>query len=336
MPNMAVIEELKSHKDIDLLYVGSDDGVEKGMIEKIGVRYEGVKCGKLRRYFSWKNFKDLLKVPVGIWQARRVLKEFGADVVFAKGGYVSVPVVIAAKKLGVPVILHESDLSPGLANKICLKYSDKFCVSFEESKSHVSKKHLGKIVYTGALVRDSVLWGTAEAGRKFTGLNAHRPVILVMGGSQGAMQINDLVRASLDELLKKFQIVHIAGRGNLDIGIKRPGYVQYEFLEEQIKDVYEMSEMVITRGGANSLFEIAILKKKALIIPLGTEGSRGEQWQNAQLFASKMGWSVLGGKITRTQLIDAIKLTFDNKLPLDYKIENGVKKVVDLILKTTK
>lgn len=333
---MAVIEELNKHKDIDLLYVGSEDGVEKGMIEKIGVRFEGVKCGKMRRYFSWQNFKDLFKVPVGIWQAKKVLREFGADVIFAKGGYVSVPVVIAAKKLGVPVILHESDLSPGLANKICLKYANKFCISFEESKSHVAEKYLKKVVYTGALVRDSVLWGTAEAGRKFTGLNSHRPVLLIMGGSQGAMQINDLVRASLDELLKKFQIVHITGRGNIDIGTKRPGYVQYEFLEKHMKDVYEMCEMVITRGGANSLFEIAILKKKALIIPLGTDGSRGEQWQNAQIFANKIGWSVISGEITRNQFIDAIKLALKNSLSLDHEIKNGVKKVVELILKAKK
>lgn len=329
---MAVIEELKDQRDIDLLYVGSDNGVEKEMIEKIGVRYKGVKCGKLRRYFSWENFVDLFKVPVGIWQSKRILKNFGADVVFAKGGYVSVPVVIAAKKLRIPVILHESDLSPGLANKICLKYADKFCTSFEDTKSHVPKKHLNKVIYTGALVRNSLLSGDAEAGHKFSGLDHHRPVLLVMGGSQGAMQINDLLRASLSELLNKFQIVHIVGRGNIDIGIKKRGYVQYEFLEAQMKDIYKMSKMVVTRGGANSLFELAILQKKALIIPLGTDGSRGEQWQNAQAFANKIGWSVIGGEVTREQFIDAIKFTFKNELALDSKMKNGVKKVVEIIM----
>ncbi len=332
IPNVAIIEELKKHKDTEILYIGSHDGIEREIISKIGVRYESVSTGKLRRYFSWQNFIDAFKVPVGYFQAKKILKDFGAEVVFGKGGFVSVPVVVAASRLKIPVIIHESDLSPGLANKIALRFADKICTSFEETSSYVPKKYAKKVVYTGTLVRESILKGDKESGYKFAGFDKHRPVILVMGGSQGAMQINELVRNNLDELLRKYQIIHVVGRGNLDIAIHKKGYAQFEFLDERMKDVYAMSEMVITRGGANSLFELAILKKRAVVIPLGTEGSRGEQWQNTRILANKMGWSVLGGEINGENFVGAIAMALNNKLTIGKKVENGVKKVVEIVL----
>jgi len=304
------------------------------MAEKAGVRYEGVSCGKLRRYFSFENIIDVFRVPVGIFQARKVLKEFKPDVLFSKGGYVSVPVVIAASRLKIPIIVHESDISPGLANKICFRFANKICLSFEETKAYIPKKFGKKIVVTGSPVRLDLLNGDSEKGYKFTGFDKHRPVILIMGGSQGAEQINELVRASLDELIKKFQIVHIVGKGNLDISVHKKGYVQYEFLSEQLKDIYSMSEMVVSRGGANSLAELALLKKRVLVIPLGESASRGEQTGNAQLFVRKFGWSLLGGDIAREDFIDNIILTYGNEQNQDVPFENGLKKIVDLILKS--
>lgn len=316
---------------MEILYIGSKHGIEKKMIEKIGIAYKGVYCGKLRRYFSFQNFVDAFKVPMGILQARRILKRFKPDVVFSKGGFVGLPVVIAASWLGLPIITHESDVLVGLANKIALKRASKICVSFEETKAKIGSEYLEKVVVTGNPVRKSILHGDKERGYKFTGLDKYRPVILVMGGSQGAEQINELVRAGLDDLLKKFQIVHVRGRGNLDISLKRKGYVQYEYLDEEMRDVYAMSEMVISRGGANSLAEIAALKKKTLIIPLGTNVSRGDQIENTKVFARELGWGVLSGEISSDQFVDSVEMSYKNDLAANYDFRNGVDEIVDLI-----
>lgn len=318
---------------MNILYVGSRDGVEKKVIEKIGVRYVGITCGKLRRYFSLQNFVDFFKVPVGIFQAYRELKKFSPDVVFSKGGFVSVPVVIAAYKLKIPIISHESDLSPGLSNKICFKFANKICLSFDESKAYISKKYARKIFVTGNPLRDDLKNGDKERGYKLTGFNDYRPVILVMGGSLGAVQLNELVRASLDELLKKFQVVHLTGKGNLDIGVHKKGYSQYEYLDEQLKDVLTICEMIVCRGGAISLSEFAWLKKKVLIIPLGTDGSRGEQNLNAGFFVRNLGWSSISGNISREDFINNVNLAFNNDFRSGFVMKNGTKQIVDLILK---
>jgi len=302
------------------------------MVEKAGISYKSVACGKLRRYFSIRNLIDIFKVPVGIIQAHFILKKFKPDVVFSKGGFVSVPVVIAGSWMEVPVIIHESDVRPGLANRICARYADKICISFDETKKYFAK-YSRKIVYTENPVRKSILQGEAEKGYKFTGLNKHRPIILVMGGSQGAQQINDLVRSGMNELLKRFQIVHICGRGNLDISLHKKGYVQYEFLNEQMKDVYAISELVVTRGGANSLAEIAALKKKALVIPLGTAASRGDQIENAQMFARKLGWGVMVGEVMVEDFVKAVEMVERNGVRGGGGFKNGVYDIVKLILK---
>lgn len=313
---------------MELLYIGSHEGIEKNLIEKTGVKYAGISSGKLRRYFSWKNFIDPFKVVRGYFEAKRILAEFKPDVVFSKGGFVSTPVVRAAHSLGIPLIIHESDLSPGLANKIAMKYADKICLSFEESRKGL-EKYADKIVVTGNPVRESLLGGDAHAALEFTKLDTFRPVILVMGGSQGAMQINKLVREKLDELLKKFQVIHIAGRGNIDIGIHKKGYAQYEYIDEQMKDVYAAAALVISRAGANSLFEIALLKKKAVIIPLET--GRGDQVENARIFAGKMGWSVLSGEVSGVDFLQAIELAMGHEINQNAGIENGAKKIVEII-----
>lgn len=334
VPNLAVIEDLRKNSvnDKDILYIGSRRGPEKKMVEKVGVNFRSVACGKLRRYFSWQNFLDLFKLPVGVGQAMGILRGFGADIIFSKGGFVSVPVVVAGWLIGVPIILHESDLKPGLANRICARFAQVICVSFEESKEYFKSKAGHKVVFTGNLVRENILKGNAEVGRKFTGLDKHRPVILVIGGSQGAEQINKLIEGSLEELLKRFQIVHVRGRGNLNMALKKPGYVQYEFLDQELADVYALAELVITRGGANSLAELALLKKKALVIPLSADASRGDQIDNSKFFARKFNWSLLNGKIGHEDFIRAIELAYENEINKDEELENGVEEVVKLIL----
>jgi len=334
IPNIAIIEELKKHPHVEIKYIGSRNGTDQKLVEKTGVNFVGIHCGKLRRYFSWLNFVDVFKIPIGIFQVNKILKEFKPDVVFSKGGYVSLPTVIAAHFLGIPIITHESDVVPGLANKIAMRYAKIICISFEETKNHLKPRQLGKAVLTGNPVRESIFNGNIEEGYKFTGMNDFRPIILCMGGSQGAMQINKLIRESLPELLKKFQVVHIAGRGNIDIGVHADGYKQYEYLDENLKDVYAISGLVISRGGANSLAEIALLKKKAVIIPLSLNASRGDQVDNTRIFVRKFGWSMLSGAVNKSDFINAINMTYYNQTNINgNEIENGTKKIVDLIIK---
>ena len=302
------------------------------MLRDSGVDYSVIATGKLRRYFSWQNFVDAFKVPLGIFQSWRILKKFKPDVVFSKGGFVSFPVCRAASFLKIPVIIHESDISPGLANKLSFKYAEKILLSFDESKKYLKEKFLKKAKVVGTPIRQEIFDGNAAAGRKFAGMDHHRPIILVMGGSQGARQINALVRENLSDLLKKFQVVHIAGRGNIDISVKKKGYKQYEFVQEQLKDLYAAAEMVVSRAGANSLAEIAALRKKAVIVPLTHGASRGDQVQNAKVYAQKFAWSVLYGDVSGADFLKAIALTHKNKLP-DEKVQNATKEIAKLILK---
>ena len=237
--------------------------------------------------------------------------------------------------LKIPVIVHESDLSPGLANKICFKYADKICLSFEETKAYIAKKFENKLVFTGNPVRKSILKGSKEKGLSCAGFSKGKPVLLIMGGSQGAMQINELLFASADELLKDFQIVHIVGKGNLNVHLNKKGYKQFEYLDEELKDVLAMSDMVVTRGGANSLFELKMLNKKVLVIPLSAEVSRGDQIKNAELFARKAGFGVLEGEISQADFVQKIKGIFKGSLK-ESRMKNGVDQIVKLILSYSK
>lgn len=336
IPNIAVIEELRDKPKMEILCIGSHEGPEKMMMKNLGVKYLSISCGKFRRYFSLLNVADFFKIFAGIFQALKILKSFSPDVVFSKGGYISFPVVLAAKILRIPIVAHESDLSPGLSNKLAFRFAKTICVSFEETKKYIKKSLREKIVVTGNPIRKSILNGDKDRGYKFTGFNKFRPVILVMGGSQGARQINNLVRQNLDEILKKFQIVHLCGKGNLDIGIHKNGYAQYEYLNEQLKDIYAISEIVISRGGANSLFELAILKKKVLIIPLSFEGSRGEQITNAKFFSNKFGWSVISGGISKKEFIENIEFAFKNEMNKTGSIKNGTQEIVKIITNIAK
>lgn len=330
---MAVIAELKRRDPkIELLYIGSEKGIERKMLQGAGVEYKAVSSGKMRRYFSWQNFVDALKVPVGIFQSMLILRKFNPELIFSKGGFVSFPVVFAGWILKIPVIVHESDVSPGLANRWSFHFAKKILISFEETKSFLKKEWLKKVTLCGSPVRKEITSGSAEKGRKFTQLDRHRPIILVMGGSQGAQQINKLVRQNLDELLRKFQIVHIVGRGNIDISIKKKGYKQYEFLHKELADVYAACELIISRAGANSLAEIAALNKKAIIIPLSSAGSRGDQLENAKVYGQQFAWSLLYGKIENADFLKCVEMTFLSRPPKQKNL-NACDKIVDLILK---
>lgn len=288
-PNVALFPALQA-AGYEIIYIGSHDGIEKRLIEDQRIPYYGISSGKLRRYFSWKNFTDPLRVLCGFFQARKLLRQIKPDIIFSKGGFVSVPVVFAAKTRQIPVIIHESDLTPGLANRLAIPAASRVCCNFPETISHLPS---GKAVLTGSPIRQELLRGSREAGKAFCHFTKNLPILMIMGGSIGSVYINNAVRGCLDELLQKYQIIHLCGKGNLDDSLKgRTGYAQYEYISDQLPDLFAAADLVIARAGANSICELLALHKPNILIPLSKNASRGDQILNARSFA-RQGFSVV-------------------------------------------
>ncbi len=303
-PNIALFPYLKE-AGFEIEYMGSYDGIEKSLIEKEGIPYTGISSGKLRRYFNAKNFTDPFRIMKGYFEAKQHLKKSKPDIIFSKGGFVSVPVIYAASDLKIPIVIHESDLTPGLANKLSIPKATKVCYNFPETKDFVPKS---KSVHTGLPVRQSLLTGNPHKGYEFCGFDEDKPLLMVIGGSLGAKCINEIVRESLDELLKTFYIVHVCGSGKVDASYNNmPGYKQFEYVDEELPDLFAASSLIISRAGANVIYEILALKKPALLIPLGTNQSRGDQILNAQSF-KRRGFSetLLEEELSRNSLINDI------------------------------
>ncbi|MCL1632437.1 undecaprenyldiphospho-muramoylpentapeptide beta-N-acetylglucosaminyltransferase [Sporolactobacillus sp. CPB3-1] len=281
-PNLALIDELK---DCDVTYIGSKEGMEKKLVQDHGIDYYAISSGKLRRYFDMKNFKDPFKVLAGVMQAYLILRKIKPDVIFSKGGFVSVPVVIAGWLNRVPVYIHESDITPGLANRIAIRFATKLFVTFEEAGAHLPKD---KVVYTGAPIRDALLKGDRRKGLDFLGFQRDKPILLIMGGSLGAKKINEVVRASLTQLVKNYQVVHLCGKGNVDETLASTvGYRQFEYVDKELPDVMAASSMILSRAGSNAIFEFLALRKPMILIPLPLSTSRGDQILNAKAFKKK-------------------------------------------------
>ena len=288
-PNIALLPKLQE-LGYDVHYIGSYNGIEKTLMEGCHVPYYGISSGKLRRYFDLKNFSDPFKVLKGFSEASKLLKNLKPDVVFSKGGFVSVPVVIAAAKQRIPVVIHESDMTPGLANKLSIPAASKVCCNFPETLNHLPK---GKAVLSGSPIREELLTGNREKALAFTGLTGKKPVLLIIGGSLGSVVVNEAVRGILPTLLKKFEIIHLCGKGKLDQTLTAMnGYVQYEYISDELKDLFALSDIVISRAGANSICEFLALRKPALLIPLSAAASRGDQILNAHSF-EKQGFAAV-------------------------------------------
>ncbi|MCJ8011628.1 undecaprenyldiphospho-muramoylpentapeptide beta-N-acetylglucosaminyltransferase [Paenibacillus sp. KQZ6P-2] len=263
-------------------YVGSAQGIERELVGSLDeVNYFPISTGKLRRYLDIQNMKDPFKIAKGVYQAYRLIRKQKPQVLFSKGGFVSVPVVIGAWLNKVPVIIHESDITPGLANRISIPMASAVCTTFPETAEQISKD---KTHYVGAVIRQELKQGNRDRGRNYCGFHKNKPVLLIMGGSLGARKINEAVRAALPALTENFQIVHLCGKGQLDPSIGVPGYKQYEYINEELPDVLAMSDMVISRAGSNSIFEFLSLQKPMLLIPLTKQQSRGDQILNARSF----------------------------------------------------
>lgn len=338
-PNIALLPKLKE-LGYEVHYIGSYDGIEKKLIEEFDIPYYGISSGKLRRYFDIKNFTDPFKVLKGYGEAAKLMKQIKPDVVFSKGGFVTVPVVIAAHRKKIPTVIHESDMTPGLANKLCISSATKICCNFPETISHLPK---GKATLTGSPIRKELLSGNKERAKKFCGFTSDKPTILVIGGSLGAVAVNDAVRAILPKLLPKYNVIHLCGKGKLDESLENTtGYVQFEYIKKELADLFALSDVVISRAGANAICELLALKKPNILIPLPASASRGDQILNANSF-KKQGFSeVLDEEnLTDEILFDAVENTYNNRDKFISAMEestqkNGVDAVISIIEEVTK
>ena len=280
-PNIALVPYLKE-AGFEIEYMGSYNGIEKTLIEAQGIPYYGISSGKLRRYLDLKNLTDPFRILKGLREAKKYMKEHKPDIVFSKGGFVSVPVIFAAADAGIPVVIHESDLTPGLANKLSIPKASKICYNFPETEKYLPE---GKSVHTGLPVRRQLLDGDRHKGYAFCGFPEDKPIIMVIGGSLGAASINEVVREALPDLLEKVYVAHICGKGKTDPSLDGvAGYKQFEYVSDTLPDLFAASDLIISRAGANVIYEIVALKKPSILIPLGTDASRGDQILNANSF----------------------------------------------------
>ncbi len=335
-PNIALLPGLQE-LGYEVHYIGSYEGIESKLIADFNIPYYGISTGKFRRYLDPKNFSDPFRVIKGYTEARKILKELKPDIVFSKGGYVSVPVVRAAASLKIPCIIHESDMTPGLANKLCIPVAKKVCCNFPETMQYIPED---KAVLTGSPIREELSKGNKIAALDLCGFDANTPVIMVIGGSLGAANVNKAVRDALPELLKDFQVVHICGKDKIDnMLLTTKGYKQFEYVKAELKDIFAMADIVISRAGANAICELLALQKPNLLIPL-MAGSRGDQILNARSFESQ-GYSkvLMEDDITTQLLVDSVhELYFNKKIYIDAMSnshqKNSIKTILNLIEQT--
>ncbi|MBQ8591543.1 MAG: undecaprenyldiphospho-muramoylpentapeptide beta-N-acetylglucosaminyltransferase [Lachnospiraceae bacterium] len=310
-PNIALLPKLKE-LGYDVHYIGSYEGIEKKLIEDFDIPYYGIATGKLRRYLDIKNLSDPFRVMKGFAEARKYLKKIKPDILFSKGGFVSVPVVRAAATLKIPCVIHESDMTPGLANKLCIPVAEKICCNFPETLLTLPEE---KAVLTGSPIREELARGNKIAALDMCGFTANKPVIMVIGGSLGAASVNKAVRDALPKLLDDFQVVHICGKDKVDnLLLNTKGYKQFEYLKSELKDVFAMADIVISRAGANAICELLALKKPNLLIPLSAHSSRGDQILNAESF-EKQGFSIIidDDYLTENLLVEKVHELFCNR-----------------------
>lgn len=331
-PILAIVSEIKRVKEnIDFLWIGMKKSQEERFAERNNIPFKGISGGKLRRYFSWQNFFDFFKIPLGFIQAFFIIKKFKPDIVFGKGGYVSLSVVLASKLLGIPVLIHESDVFPGLTNRFLASFVDKIAITFAETKKYFTR-YKDKLILTGNPIRPEILSANKKRGYRILGLDYGKPVILVIGGSQGAVKLNEVLVKALPDLLKKYQIIHLTGEKNIKEVLKNvallkieknqiKNYHPYPFLlGEKIGDALICADLIISRAGSNTLSEIAALNKPSILIPY-PYGSGGHQIENAKVFQRK-GAAVLieEAELNKNRLIEEINRLFSNREKLESMI----------------
>ena len=338
-PNLALIPKLKM-LGYEIEYIGTKDGIERKIIEGENIKYYPISSGKLRRYFDLKNFSDPLKVIKGIFEAKKIIKMQKPDIVFSKGGFVSVPVVLAAFLNKVPVIAHECDITPGLANKLAAPYCTKVCVTFPEALNEIKN---GKGVVTGNPIRRELYDGSKIKGIEICGFKNKRPILMIIGGSLGSKVINEAIRSKLEKLILEYNIIHICGNGNFDKSLQnKNGYKQFEYTKDELPHLLASADIVVSRAGANVIFELLALRKPNLLIPLSAKASRGDQILNAKSF-KKSGYSMViqDEELTPENLEIKIKELYNNRYKYIENMncsntENSIDLIVQLIEKYRK
>ena len=338
-PNIALMPALKE-AGYDIHYIGSYHGIERSLIEELNIPYYGISSGKLRRYIDLENFSDPIKVVKGYFEAVKLLKQIKPDIVFSKGGFVSVPVVFAARKRKLPVIIHESDITPGLANKLSIPSASKVCANFPETVKYLPE---GKAVLTGTPIRKELFAGNKLRGLDFCGFTNSKPVLLVVGGSTGSAAVNEAVRQALPELLKNYQVIHLCGKGKTDESLNRTaGYVQYEYIKKELSDLLAAADVVISRAGANAICELLALRKPNLLIPLSAASSRGDQILNAESFKGQgFSYVIKEEELTTASLLKGVEEVFRErnayvKAMSQSKLNDSIDTIIKLIKELTK
>jgi UDP-N-acetylglucosamine--N-acetylmuramyl-(pentapeptide) pyrophosphoryl-undecaprenol N-acetylglucosamine transferase len=338
-PNLALVEKLKK-SDYEIQYIGTREGMERKLVEEQKIKYHIISSGKLRRYFDLKNFSDPFKVVKGVFDAAAIIRKEKPNVVFSKGGFVAVPVVLGAFLNRVPVVAHESDITPGLANRLSLPYCSKICVTFPEALQGIKK---GKGILTGTPIRKELFQGNRAVGLKLCSFSGSKQIVFIMGGSSGSVVINEAIRKNLNRLLARYDIVHLCGKGNIDKELlNKKGYAQFEYIGKELPDVLAAADLVISRAGANSIFEFLALKKPNLLIPLSKRSSRGDQILNAESF-QKSGYSLVIQEEelnedtlwSKLEQLEKEKQRFINNMEKS-SISNGTDKVIEVIKANTK
>ena len=333
-PHLALIPHLQE-KGYEIHYVGTENGMEAGKMKAVnGIVYHAVKSGKLRRYFSWQNFTDPFRVIAGAFQSAHLMGKLKPDVVFSKGGFVAVPVVFGAWLHRIPVLCHESDLTPGLANKLCKPFARKIATTFPECAEALGKK----AEMTGTPLRPELFSGSREKGLERAGFDGKKPVLMMMGGSSGAQSVNACLRKALDDLTDTFDVLHVCGKGNLDDSLKgRKGYCQVEFLDAELPDALACADLVLSRAGSNALCEFQALGRPMLLIPYPKGASRGDQILNAKSLEKRGLCHVLMQEdMNEESLVKAVRDTWADREKLEDALKNappadGTKRVLELI-----
>lgn len=335
IPCLALLPILKKHFD-DIVYIGSENGIEKKLANEKGLDYHSVACIKLERRLTIKNLAIPFTLLKGIKEAKKILTELSPSVVFSKGGYVSLPVAIAAANLNIPVSLHESDLSLGLANRIASKYADVVCTGFQSTAEDIKNG-----VFTGNPLREELLNKRADrAIYDKLNLDKTKRTLLVFGGSQGAEKINETLYSALDELLKSYNIIHAAGKGKLR-DIKKKGYYGVEYLTD-IGTAFSIADVCVSRAGANALAETVALKIPTVAIPLPKGNSRGDQEENAAYYENRGAIRVIKeSELTAKKMIREIETAYKTRDGLKKHCEKCIPlspnlKIVDEIIKITR
>ncbi len=333
-PNLALLPHLMK-AGYEVHYIGTEKGMEADKLRAIpGVHYHAVKTGKLRRYFDWKNFTDPFRVVAGAFQSAHLMGKIRPDVCFSKGGFVAVPVVFGAWLHRIPVVCHESDLTPGLANKLCTPFAKKVATTFPECA-----KALGsKAEAVGTPLRPELFQGDKQKGLKLLGFQGNKPVLLMMGGSLGAQSVNKALREALPRLLSTFDVAHICGKGNLDAALDgTPGYAQLEFVSAELPDVFAAADLVLSRAGSNALMEFQALARPMLLIPYPKGASRGDQILNAESLEKRgLCRVLLQENMTADTLVDALMSTWADRALLTAAVKaappaDGTQRVLEMI-----